>query len=431
MTKAYLTSGNSYVRYDVTNDAVDSGYPLALGQGWSGLDGTGFESGVDAVLDLGTGKTYFFSGPNYLRADNATNQVDGEVRPIAGNWPGVAEAGFDALDAAINWGNGRAYLFRGSQYVRYDIPSDTVDDGPADIEGNWPCLVEAGFDAVDAEVSWGNGKVYFFRGSQYVRYDVAADAVDSEPADIAGNWPGVAEAGFGSIDAVWIRLDANAPTPPSPVPTPVVGGAPPGTYVWFWNGQVSTDKKIPRATWFPGCNPADENDYLGHGKEIYLFMKHSDGSILRGQPQMRSGRGSFAWLNRNPGNITEVKEGQGPDYGQYRGRLTWHNFLIFPSRDAGFAAIGSLLRGSGYRDLTIQAAFERYAPAKDGNDPVRYANDVAAAAGVPATTLVRDLDDAQLELLKSKIEQIEGSIPGDTLTIDSPELPDAVRQALA
>ncbi|MEK4069028.1 hypothetical protein [Peribacillus sp. FSL R5-0717] len=42
-----------------------------------------------------------------------------------------------------------------------------------------------------------------------------------------------------------------------------------GDHIWYWNGNISFDKNIPRALWFPGSNPNDPNDYQGHGKEIY------------------------------------------------------------------------------------------------------------------------------------------------------------------
>jgi hypothetical protein len=86
----------------------------------------------------------------------------------------------------------------------------------------------------------------------------------------------------------------------------------------------------------------------------------------------------------------------GPDDGQYPGKFNWHNFLIFPTRRAGFDAIVPFLRGPKYRDLSISAAFAVYAPASDGNDPVAYAQSVAAAAGIPTSTLVRDLDGTRM-----------------------------------
>src|SRR6266849_2318158 len=134
-----------------------------------------------------------------------------------------------------------------------------------------------------------------------------------------------------------------------------------GDHVWYWNDRVTQDMNIPRADWFPQSNPADPNDYSGHGTEIFNYVFHDSNVVLRGQPQLRHGAGSFAWLDNNPGNLTG-RQG-GPDFGQYSGKFNWHNFLIFPSHDAGFGAIATLLRSSSYATLSILDAFKKYAPA--------------------------------------------------------------------
>ncbi|MFD0360109.1 caspase family protein [Nocardia sp. GCM10030253] len=193
-----------------------------------------------------------------------------------------------------------------------------------------------------------------------------------------------------------------------------------GDHVWYWNGLISLDKNIPRLDWFPDANPQDPTDYRGHGKEIYNYVVHAD-EIARGRPHMRNHEGSFAWLNNNPGNITGIPGG--PNYGQYPGKFNWHNFLIFPTWADGYHAIAALLRSASYRDLSILAAFERYAPASDGNDPVAYANAVAAALGLSVSTRVGDLDDNQMLVMQDKIQEVEGAIPGDSLAWDSEDIP--------
>ena len=142
-------------------------------------------------------EAFFFAGGLYARYDKPRDRVDdGYPLPIGGNWPGMAKAGFaNGLDAAVNWGNGKVF-FRGAQYVRYDIAADKVDAGyPLPIARNWPGMEEAGFvDLIDADLPWGDGKVFFFRGDLYVRYDVASDEVDENfPLPIAEMWPGMEE----------------------------------------------------------------------------------------------------------------------------------------------------------------------------------------------------------------------------------------------
>ena len=206
-------------------------------------------------------------------------------------------------------------------------------------------------------------------------------------------------------------------------------GLEPGDHLWYYETDdlTSTAASIPRQAWFPGS--ANETDYQGHGKEIFHYVFHSDDEIRMGQPQMRSGDGSFAWLNNNPGNLTGHPGG--PDYGQYWDKFSWHNFLIFPSFQTGYDAIASFLQnpGNGYLDLNLVQAFQRYAPSGDGgNDPVAYATDVATAAAVPTSTLIGELTPEQMVAVQDKITQIEGSREG-TIYSGVDQLPAAVQTA--
>jgi hypothetical protein len=192
----------------------------------------------------------------------------------------------------------------------------------------------------------------------------------------------------------------------------------PGDHVWYWNGRISQQPNIPQSEWFPGFQ--GPTDYQGHGEEIYNFVVYDD-QIVRGQPHMRNHPGTYAWLDNNPGNITGAPGG--PDYGQYPGKFNWHSFLIFPTWDVGFSAIAQLLQGPGYASRSILEAFERYAPASDGNHPDQYAQDVADALGVSTSVTISELDDDQMTVMQNKIAEIEGAVAGDTFDYDSPDLP--------
>ena len=92
------------------------------------------------------------------------------------------------VDAIVSF-NGKLYFFEGSQYVRYDQETLQQDSGyPQPIANNWPGLFESD---IDAATNWGaSGKAFFFKGSEYIGYELKSDTAD-EAKPIDGSWPGV------------------------------------------------------------------------------------------------------------------------------------------------------------------------------------------------------------------------------------------------
>ncbi|WP_205865580.1 hemopexin repeat-containing protein, partial [Mycolicibacterium porcinum] len=91
----------------------------------------------------------------------------------------------------------------GSEYLRYDIATDQVDAGyPKPIKDNWASNLPAEYESgIDHVVIRNNQKAYFFKGSQYIRYDIATSRVDNGyPKQVAGNWPGLWADGVGRPD---------------------------------------------------------------------------------------------------------------------------------------------------------------------------------------------------------------------------------------
>ncbi|MBF0547392.1 MAG: hypothetical protein HQM08_23320 [Candidatus Riflebacteria bacterium] len=189
--KVFFFKGNKYIRFDIKADKADPDYPKPIGAtNWPGLPWT---DGINAAFNNGQGKIYFFKGDQFVRFDVKADKVDPDYpKPIdATNWPGLPWKG--AIDAAFNNGQGKVFIFKGKEYVRYDINADKVDpDYPKPIDAaNWPGLpwkegIGSGFYA-------GEGKAYIFKGEEYVRYDIKADKVDPDyPKPVNNdNWSGI------------------------------------------------------------------------------------------------------------------------------------------------------------------------------------------------------------------------------------------------
>jgi hypothetical protein len=197
--KAYLFRGNRYLRYDWADDLPDPGYPITIADAWHGLP-AGFTSDFDAALNgqkqFG-GKLYFFKGDRYVRYDWASDRTDpGYPKSIAENWHGLPAGFTSGFDAAVGGQGpfaGKAYFFKGDQYIRYDWASDRTDPGyPKSFPLVWPGLPPAFTTNVQAALNGQKqfaGKLYFFRGSDYARYDWAADRGDAGyPLPIEFSW---------------------------------------------------------------------------------------------------------------------------------------------------------------------------------------------------------------------------------------------------
>jgi hypothetical protein len=114
----------------------------------------------------------------------------------AGPTPSAAPA----VDAVFNMGNGKLFFFKGDEYLRYDLATDMADTAtpsyPRNTAAWWPGLWDAGVDAVS---ELGDGRLVFFNGPDFAQYDIARDAVDPGfPRPIAARWPAL---GDGGVDA--------------------------------------------------------------------------------------------------------------------------------------------------------------------------------------------------------------------------------------
>ena len=180
---------------------------------WKGLPASSFGRGIDAALWNGkSDKIYMFKGSQYVRIDpNAGWSVEPKYpKPIAGNWSGFPASFANGVDAAL-WSNtnNKVYFFKGSEYIRVN-PNNSwkVDAGyPKPIAGNWTGFPASFANGVDAAI-WNskNNRIYFFKDDEYIRVNPNNSfKVDAGyPKQIAGNWGGLGGSFSNDIDAaVW------------------------------------------------------------------------------------------------------------------------------------------------------------------------------------------------------------------------------------
>lgn len=156
------------------------------------------------------GKAFFFKGDQYVRYDWDRDQADpGYPAPIALGWHNMPSDFAGGLDAAINGEgpySGKAFFFKGDRYVRYDWENERADPGyPASIAEDWhemPLGFKSDFDTAVCGQGPFKGKAYFFKGDKYVRYDWEKEKADpGYPASVVIGWQDMPFGFTGRLDA--------------------------------------------------------------------------------------------------------------------------------------------------------------------------------------------------------------------------------------
>ncbi|MFI6956427.1 hemopexin repeat-containing protein [Nocardia sp. NPDC050408] len=184
----FLFKGDQALRYDTRADRITWG-PKKISHSWTGLGNTDFAAGVDAgTLKPGSSSEVFlFRGANYVRYYIPDEKIMSGPRTISGGWPGLQGTGFAAgnFDAATArpGSSSDVYLFKGDQYVRYNVSTEKIAAGPRKISDGWPGLRDTifavgGFSGATV-VPGSSSDVYIFKGDQYVRYNTSVESIVS------------------------------------------------------------------------------------------------------------------------------------------------------------------------------------------------------------------------------------------------------------
>lgn len=151
----------------------------------------------------------------YFENADGKDRIEGPFL-IAPNWMGWPQSFATGIDAALRGtGNfeGKIWFFKGSQYLRYDLNSNQVDLGPSLIANNWFGLPAGGIDAAIHGMGSFFGVAWFFKGSQYLRYIVDDPGAEDNvwtpisPSWGHGTWPATFEQG---IDFAFYATGADA-----------------------------------------------------------------------------------------------------------------------------------------------------------------------------------------------------------------------------
>ncbi|RKZ91515.1 MAG: hypothetical protein DRR19_06990 [Candidatus Parabeggiatoa sp. nov. 1] len=191
--KVYFLRADKYTCYDIEKGETKKPKPisdiwpsLSKVDGFEKIDAAFKGHGVSSLTgeDLSR-KLFFFKNNRYLRLDANTGDIDdGYPKLLSQGWPGVT---FERIDAAFVWSN-TVYFFKGNKYIRCTLGAEKpVDSGyPQLISERWSGIT---FERIDAAIALDDGKTYFFKGDEYIRYDmVEYRASPGYPKFIVGNY---------------------------------------------------------------------------------------------------------------------------------------------------------------------------------------------------------------------------------------------------
>ncbi|XP_036404537.1 matrix metallopeptidase-21 [Megalops cyprinoides] len=162
--------------------------------------------------------TYFMRDGWYWLYENRNNRTRyGDPVAVQVGWHGIPTDGVDAYVHVWTWSTDTVYFFKGTQYWRYDSENDRVYT--EDSEGRrYPRLISEGFPGIPGPVDTAffdrrDSHIYFFKGSDVYAFDVNANArargypkklAEAFPAVVPNDHPG------GHLDAAYFSYTHNA-----------------------------------------------------------------------------------------------------------------------------------------------------------------------------------------------------------------------------
>ncbi|SMC21838.1 phosphoglycerate mutase [Andreprevotia lacus DSM 23236] len=193
----FFLNDGSYVRYNNVLDKAESGYPQAVtDSNWPGL--ASYAGKLVGGFSKDASVAYFFlSDGTYIRYDKTNDRVEsGYPKPVNDStWPGLG-AYATQIAATLRWTGDKVQFFlRDGRYIRYSLIADKADSGYPKVvnDSTWPG-VGAYATKIRAAVKWSDAKAYFFLSDgTYIRYNISSDKADAGYPKVvdSSSWPGV------------------------------------------------------------------------------------------------------------------------------------------------------------------------------------------------------------------------------------------------
>ncbi|KAG8435488.1 hypothetical protein GDO86_013427 [Hymenochirus boettgeri] len=162
--------------------------------------------------------TYFFRNSWYWMYENRSNRTRyGDPLAISRGWHGIPAQGIDAFVHVWTWTKDASYFFKGSQYWRYDRENDKAY--AEDSQGTqYPRLISEGFPGIPSPVNAAFFDrrlqyIYFFQNTQVFAFDINRNSVvPNFPRRIIDFFPPVAANDHprGNIDAAYYSYTYNS-----------------------------------------------------------------------------------------------------------------------------------------------------------------------------------------------------------------------------
>lgn len=196
-TAYFFRSDMKYVKYNKSQDKAEAGYPQNINNStWPGIEN--YKEKITATLKWNNQKGFFFlNDGTYLRYDMTNDAADaGYPKPInSSTWPGL-QLGTNKIVGAINWDETYAYFFLSNgTFIKYNMVNDAAVAGypQAVTTTTWPGLA-AHATSITATVDWNAQYFYIFLSNNtYIKYNKTSNTVmlGYPKAVNDSTWPGL------------------------------------------------------------------------------------------------------------------------------------------------------------------------------------------------------------------------------------------------